>query len=208
MVNYLARYMPSLTKVLHPLHNLVKKDNPFVWSENQEAAFQYIKQLVATSPILSYYDTKKELLVENDASEYGLGSTLLQEGKPIAFVSRTLSQSERNYAQIEKELLAVVFGLQKFHHYTFGRKVTVVTDHKPLVAISSKPLHRAPRRLQALLLKTQTYDYDMMHMPGTQIPISDALSRAPTKDEEAQLLEEVCNLSLIDVPDHRLNEIR
>ena len=208
MVNYLARYMPSLRKVLHPLRNLVKKDTPFVWSESQEAAFQYIKQLVATSPILSYYDTKKELLVENDASEYGLGSTLLQEGKPIAFASRTFSQSERNYAQIEKELLAVVFGLQKFHHYTYDRKVTVVTDHKPLVAISCKPLHRAPRRLQALLLKTQTYDYDMMHMPGTQIPISDAFSRPPTKDEEAQLLEEVCNLSLIDVPHQRLNEIR
>ncbi|KAK3773726.1 hypothetical protein RRG08_001453 [Elysia crispata] len=130
------------------------------------------------------------------------------EGKPIAFASRTLSQSERTYAQTEKELLAVVFGLQKFHHYTYGRKVTVVTDHKPLVAICSKPLHRAPRRLQALLLKTQTYDYDMMRMSGTQIPISDALSRAPTKDKKAQSLEEVCNLSLIDVPDHRLNEIR
>ncbi|KAK3773720.1 hypothetical protein RRG08_001449 [Elysia crispata] len=78
MVNYLARYMPSLTKVLHPLQNLVKKDTPFVWSESQEAAFQCIKQLVATSPMLSYYDPKKELIVENDASEYGLGSTLLQ----------------------------------------------------------------------------------------------------------------------------------
>ena len=75
------------------------------------------------SPVLSFYDPSKELTLENDASEYGLGSTLMQEGKPIAFSSRALSSAERNYAQLEKEMLAIVHGLNKFHHFTFGRSV-------------------------------------------------------------------------------------
>lgn len=208
MVNYVARYMPSLSHVLHPLHNLMRKDTQWTWSETQEEAFQCVKKLVSDSPLLAYYDPNKELTLENDASEYGLGSALLQDGQPIAFASRSLSQSEKNYAQIEKELLAVVYGLQKFHHYTYGRNVTVITDHKPLVAISNKPLHKAPKRLQSLLLKAQTYNFDIQYKPGKQIPISDALSRAPVSKPDPPILEEVCNLSLTPIPDHRLDDIR
>ena len=80
------------------------------------------------------------MTLENDASEYGLGSALLQDKKPVAFASRSLIECERKYAQIEKEMLALVYGLEKFHHYTFGRAVHIITDHKPLVAIANKPL--------------------------------------------------------------------
>lgn len=90
----------------------------------------------------------------------------------------SLSPVEKNYAQIKKELLAVVYGLQKFHQYTYGRKVSVITDHKPLVTISNKPLLKAPKRLQSLLLKAQAYNFNIQYRPGTQIPISDTLSRA------------------------------
>lgn len=119
MVNYLSRYLPSVSTVLHPLHNLVKKDVPWTWLKSQEEAFQRVKQMIVETPAPAFYDSTKELTLENDASEYGLGSALLQEGKPLAYASRSLSSSERNYAQIEKEMLAILCGLEKFHQYTY-----------------------------------------------------------------------------------------
>ena len=106
MVNYLARYLPHVTTVLQPLQNLLKKDVPWTWSEHHEKAFQDTKKMIAANVKLAYYDQEKELTLENDASEYGLGSVMMQEGKPVAFASRTLSPAERNYAKIEKEMLA------------------------------------------------------------------------------------------------------
>ena len=77
----------------------------------------------------------------------------MQKGQPVAFASRALTPIERNYAQIEKELLAIVFGMEKFNHFTYGRKVTVESDHKPLQTIHKKPLAAAPKRLQGMLLR-------------------------------------------------------
>ena len=151
MVNYTSKFLPHATDVTHPLHNLLQKGVPWNWSSSQAEAFQQVKSLIVDSPTLSFYDPNRELTLENDASEYGLGSTLMQEGKPIAFASRALSSSEKNYAQIEKEMLAILFGLNKFHHFTYGRNVTAVTDHKPLVSIVKNALTRAPKRLQAML---------------------------------------------------------
>ena len=165
---------------------------------------------MTSAPVLTFYDTNKALTLENDASDYGIGSVLKQEGRPIAFASRTLTDTERNYAQIEKEMLAVTYGLEKFHHYTFGRKVTVVTDHKPLVAIKHKPLYKAPRRLQSMFLKTQAYDYDLVYTPGTAIPVADALSRSPlTKDNDATSEHEIVhNLTFTQVKDKQTQQIK
>ena len=115
--------------------------------------------MLINARVLAFYDPTKELRFENDASEYGLGSALFQEGKPVAFGSRTLTETEKRYAQIEKEMLAVSFGLEKFHHYTYGRYVRVDTYHKPLFAIVTKPLSTAPKRLQVLLLRTRVQLY-------------------------------------------------
>ena len=140
MVNYVGKFIPNLSKILKPLHNLTKKDITWTWSESQQSAFESVKDMITNSPTLAYYNPQKELILENDACDYGLGSVLLQEGKPVAFASRSLSETEQRYAPIEKEMLAVVYGLEKFHHYTYGRKVDVITDHLPLVSISTKPL--------------------------------------------------------------------
>ena len=86
--------------------------------------------MLTNAPVLTFYDTEKKLRLKNDASECGLGSALMQEGKPVAYASRTLTETEKRYAQIEKEMLAVAFGLEKFHHYPFGRQVHVMTDHR------------------------------------------------------------------------------
>ena len=208
MVNYMSKFLPQATNVLHPLYNLLKKDVPWIWSESQTNAFESIKEMIVDSPVLSFYDPNKELTLENDASEYGLGTALIQDGRPIAFASRSLSTTERNYASIEKELLAVVHGLTKFHHFTFGRSVNVITDHKPLVSIVNKPLFRAPKRLQAMLLRLQEYNFEMSYKSGKSIPIADALSRAPLLNSIKQEIISVNNLSFTPIKESRLQEIR
>ena len=148
VVNYLLKFLPNATNTLSLLQNLLKKDVSWTWSSAQQEAFETIKKLVTSSPVLSFYDPHKELTLENDASEYGLGAAIYQEGNPIAFASRSLTSAERNYAQTEKEMSAVCFGLEKFHHYTYGRCVTVIrliTDHKPLESIILKHLSKAPK---------------------------------------------------------------
>ncbi|RUS68488.1 hypothetical protein EGW08_023750 [Elysia chlorotica] len=206
MVQYLSRYIPHLTDDLHPIQNLTKKDVPFLWSESQKNAFLAVKSKIVDSPCLAIYDPHKELTLENDASEYGLGSVLLQDGKPLGFASRTLSEAERNYAQIEKELLAVIFGMNKFYHYTFARPVTVVTDHKPLVSIANKPLSKAPKRLQSMFLKLQAFDFNLIYKPGTQLHVSDSLSRAPLPTVNA--VHTCSNISHSPFKDSRLSEIK
>ena len=178
-VNYLGKFLPNLSDTLLPLSNLLKNDTPWNWSSAQKTAFDKAKQLVTSAPVLSFYDPEKPLTLENDASSYGLGSALYQDGKPIAFASRTLTPAETRYAQIEKEMLAVCYGLTKFHHYTYGRDVTVVTDHKPLTSIVGKPLDKAPKRLQNLLLRTLEYNFELVYRSGSDIPVADTLSRSP-----------------------------
>lgn len=164
---------------------------------------------ITKSPILAFYDPQKELIKVNDASDYGLGSVQTQEGRPVAFTSRTLSSTEKNYALIDKEMLAAVHGLEKFHHYTYGRQVHVITDHKPLVSIVGKPLSKAPKRLQSVLLWAQAYNYVISYRPGVQIPVADALSRAPTTTQPPDTeFENVNSLSLSPFKPRRLSEIK
>ena len=101
----------------------------------------------------------------------------MQEGKPVTCASKSLSPMEQEYAQIEKEMYAIVFGTERFHQYIYGRNVAVTTDHKPLEAILSKPLSAAPARLQRMMLRLQKYDLTVHHKPGKEIPVADTLSR-------------------------------
>ena len=128
---------------------------------------------------MQYFDSAKLPVVQADVSEYGLGAVLLQEGHAVAFACRALTSVERNYAQIEKELLAALFALEKFDQYVYGRPTKVCTDHKPLESVIRKPLHDAPRQLQRLLMRMQRYDISLEYIPGRQLPIADTLSRAP-----------------------------
>lgn len=124
------------------------RTRPSIW-ENQGSIYLY-------PSILKYFDSTQPTELQCDASETGLGATLTQHGQPVAYVSRALSATERNYAQIEKELLAIVFGLERFHQYTYGRRITVESDHKPLEIIHKKPLASEPKRVQRMLLATLT----------------------------------------------------
>ena len=123
-VNYLVKFLPHLSQVSEPLRQLTKKNQPFDWDKSHDAAFTQIKKLITDytePPVLKYYESTKPLIIQCDASDHGLGAALIQEGKPVAFASRALTHAEKQYAQIEKELLAIVYGTERFYQYTYGR---------------------------------------------------------------------------------------
>ena len=125
-----------------------------MWQTQQASALDRVNKCLTVAPILRYYDIKEEATIQCDVSQKGLGATLLQNGQPIAFASRSLSLTEQHYAQIEKECLAIVFASECFNQYIHGRESTTIhTDHKPLVAIFIKPIHSAPKRLQLNIFK-------------------------------------------------------
>ena len=125
-----------------------------MWEKPQQEAFAKLKSVITSAPVLAYFDNSKETVLSVDASSTGLGAVIMQEGKPVAFSSKTLTPLEKMYANIERELLAIVWGAQKFHPYAYERRVIVETDHKPLESTFRKPLNEAPPRLQRMLLNS------------------------------------------------------
>ncbi|KAK3746315.1 hypothetical protein QZH41_006887 [Actinostola sp. cb2023] len=178
MVKYLSKFLSDLSQMCEPIRKLTHKDEPWNWTEKQEQAFQNIKEAVASAPILKYFDAAKPTEGSGDASQHGIGFVLTQEDHPITYASRALTSAEQKYSQIEKELLAQVFGLEHNQQYAYGRKITLFTDHKPLVSISKKPLSATPKRLQRLLLRLHCYDVEIKYRPGSQMYLADTLSRA------------------------------
>ena len=137
-----------------PLRSLTKDDSVFLWSESHETAFNSAKRLIASTTALRYYDPHFPVTLQVDSSNYAIGRVLLQEGHPVCFTSHTLRNTERNYAQIEKECLAIVSCMDKWHYYLHGKHdITVHWDHQPHETIFKKPLSRPPRRLQRMMLR-------------------------------------------------------
>ena len=128
----------------------------------------------------TYYDHTKPLVLQTNASEYGLSTALLQNNRHIAFASKTLTDVETRYTNIERYCLSVSFILEKFHTYVYGRHIIVQNDHKPLEMIQRKPIHAALPRLQCMLLKFQKYDYIIQYVPGKDMVLTDRLSNFPS----------------------------
>lgn len=210
MCNYQMKFLKGYATISEPLYTLLKKDVPWNWTAKQDAALVKLKSLLTEAPTLKIFDSTKPVQVECDSSQFGLGAVLIQDSGAIAYASRTLNAAERNYAQIEKEMLAVIWSLEKFHHYVYGRKVTVYNDHKPLEAIRKKPLHKAPKRLQSMLLRAQRYNFDLIYKPGTQIPVSDTLSRAPleTTEHDSKNIDIICSVHTLPIKGTCLEKIQ
>ena len=204
-VNYLSRFLPKPADVVRALRDLTIKNAKFTWAEQHDTAFMQVWQLVVNHPVLRYYDCNEEVTIQCDASEKGLGATLLQKGQPVAFASKSLSPTECRYAQIENECLLIVFACHRFSQYISRReKITVESDHKPLQSIFQKSVLAALCRLQRMLLRLQRYNLEVNYKPGTQMYIADHLSRAfipgqGEQDEEFQVFAlEVESLSPCD----------
>ncbi|KAK4328345.1 hypothetical protein Pmani_001242 [Petrolisthes manimaculis] len=200
-VAYLARYLPHLSEVAEPLRALQKKNVEFQWPPALQKTFEEIKKLVTTAPVLQYYDPRLPVTLQCDASNYGLGAAILQEGKPVAYASRSLTSAEKNYAQIEKEMLAIVFATHRFDQLIYGLPVIQVqTDHKPLESILRRPINDAPnKRLQSMMLKLQRYNLDTHYVSGKHVKIADTLSRQlPSHAEKQQ------SVFTVNLEQHRL----
>ena len=179
MATYMSPFIQNLAHVSAPLRDLLKKDVDYIFTASHQKAFDEVKKLICEATTLRYFDPNKDTVVNVDASSRGLGAVLLQDDQPVAFASKSLSETERRYANIEREMLAVVFGCERFHTYVYGKFFTVESDHKPLEMISLKNLAAAPPRLQRMLLRVQQYDFKLRYKPGKEMAVSDALSRSP-----------------------------
>ena len=215
MVTYLSKFAPQLSEITQPMRELLKEENEFIWDQQQEEALQTTKQIISSQPVLAFFDPAKPVTLQADASKHGLGATILQEGRPVAFASKSLTPTEQNYAQIEKELYAIWFGCQRFHQYIYGHHVRVESDHKPLESITKKPLAVAPPRLQRMLLQLQKYDLEVIHVPGKDIPVSDTLSRnfLPAEPQDASNAEDLNEyvhyiIDNLPVSDSKMEQLR
>ena len=187
LLNYYRKFLPNLATVVKPLNDLLHKGQKWRWSTGCSQAMDKAKQLLTTSKVLTHYDTTLPLRLAADASQYGLGAVISHvlpngEEKPIAFASRSLSKSEQNYSQIDKEALGLIYGVQKFHTYLYSRKFTLITDHMPLMSIlgPKKGISSvAAARLQRWEILLSGYHYDIEFRATTAHANADALSRLP-----------------------------
>jgi transposase InsO family protein len=190
LLNFYAKFLPHLSSTLAPLHNLLRKDVQWSWGPQQDAAFQTSKQHLVSAEVLVHFDPKKDLILSCDASPYGLGVVLahrMPDGteRPVAYASRSLSPAERNYAHLDKEGVAVIYGVKKFHQYLYGRPFTITTDHKPLLGLFGESRAVPPMassRIQRWGLTLSAYQYKLVYRPGVANCNADGLSRLPLPD--------------------------
>ena len=194
LVNYYRRFLPDLATLLHPLNQLLEKNRPWKWTSHCQETFQKSKKLITSDVVLVHYDVNKPLILATDASAYGLGCVLSHQtpggDRPIAFASRSLNAAEKNYSQIDKEALAIVWGVKKFHQYLYGRKFTLLTDHQPLTSIlhpeKSIPTTTAAR-LQRYALVLAAHDYVIKYKKSSDHGNADGLSRLPLAEKQMQM---------------------
>jgi len=212
MITYVSKFIPNLSEIAAPLRELTMKETVWHWDKPQELSFQALKKVVTEAPVLQYCDAKEPVTLSVDASSKGLGACLLQLGRPVAYASKALTETEQRYAQMEKEMLAIVHGCTRFHKLIYGRtEIKVETDHKPLESIFMKPLFKAPMRLQKMMLRIQQYPLAVKYVSGKELYIADALSRAFVAETGKRLFDDelsVNMLSILSVSEEKGNKIK
>lgn len=200
MVQYYAKYIPHLATLAAPLNSLKSKGARWKWGNEEKKATRLIREALASAEVLAHFNPEIEVVLATDASEYGLGAVIFHRysdktERVIAYASRSLTKAERNYAQIEKEALGIMFGIEKFNEYLYGRKFTLQTDHQPLQKIygpkGDLPVVAA-KRLHRWGLKLSMYQFDIEYVPTEKFGNADGLSRLPDPYEKpsAETLEE------------------
>ena len=193
LLSYYGKFLPNLSTHLAPLYTLLSKRKLWKWTSAQDKAFNESKDLLTSSSLLVHFDPKLPILLACDASAYGIGAVLahrLPDGseKPIGYASRTLNAAERNYSQLEKEGLSLVFGIKRFYSFLFGHPFTLITDHKPLLGLlaSQKPTSpHASARIRRWSLYLSMFEYKLEFRNTSAHANADALSRLPLPVEPA-----------------------
>ncbi len=186
MLSFVRKFIPDYNSLIYPFRPLLKDRTPFIWTATEEEALDKIRTSDGWLKALTLFKPGKPVTLMADASGYGLGAVLLQENLPVYFCSRTLTEAEERWAQIDKEFLALVWALERLDLFTYGQKVTVLTDHKPLLGLIDKPMDYCSIRQQRLLGRIMRYDIHLEFVPGKDMAIADTLSRAPEKNEESE----------------------
>lgn len=178
-IGYYRKFVKDLAKIAQPLTAALKKGEKIIHNKEFIESFEKCKQILTCSSILQYPDFEKPFILTTDASNGAIGAVLSQgnigSDRPVAYASRTLQKSERNYSTIEKELLAIVWACKYFKPYLYGKKFSIYTDHKPLTYMAS--LNDANSRLVRWKLSLSEFDYDVIYKPGKQNVVADGLSR-------------------------------
>ena len=213
-VQFYGKFIPNLSTLAEPLFKLTKKAVTWKWEKEEQTAFEHLKTVLASNQVLVHFDPSKPLGLACDASNVGIGAVLFHRypdgsERPIANVSKTLTVAERNYSQIHKEALAIIFGLRKFYQYLYGRRFILVTDHKPLTALfgpnkGTPPL--AANRLARWALWLNQFDYSIEYRKTANHGNADALSRLPVGDdcdfdreESGEDLDIVCAIRVLSL---------
>lgn len=185
LCTYYRRFVPGFADVASSLHELTQKNRPFKWTEHQEQAFQRLKDLLCTAPILAYPVPGNRFILDTDASNTGIGGVLSQvidgQEKVIAYYSKILAKPERNYCVTRRELLAIVESVKHFHKYLYGQQFQLRTDHAALrwLLQFKDPEGQLARWIERL----QSYDFTIDHRKGGHHGNADALSRRPCNPE-------------------------
>ncbi|XP_056008456.1 uncharacterized protein K02A2.6-like [Ostrea edulis] len=192
IVNYYARFLPNLSSTLYPLHQLLSKEKKWEWTPKCDRAFLDIKRMKTSEEVLTHYNPDQPVRLACDASPYDIGCVLshvMDDGseRPIAYASRSLSAAEKNYSQIDREALGIVWGVKRFNTYLYGKHFTLLTDHKPLVSIfhPEKAISTtSAARMQRYALFLSGYDYEIMYKNTKTHGNADSLSRLPLSECE------------------------
>ena len=203
-VNYLSKFIPYLSTHRKPLQDLLKQssiDTEFLCLDIYTEAFNKLKTAMCKDITLKYFDSSLPLYIECDASKKGIGVVMLQPDSaientsnsnvpnnlcPVFYASKTLTDTESTYSNIEREMVGVVFSILHFKHLTYGLKVHIIADHKPLITLFRKNLHATSLRLSPMLVQILDYNIKFHHQEGTKMHLSDALSRLNTHDSDTK----------------------
>lgn len=196
-VTFYHKFLYNFASICAPLYNLTKQGTPWKWTDECESAVQKVKDMLVSGVVLTHYDVQKPLTLATDASPYGVAAVLShvdEQGaeRPVAYASRTLAPAEKNYSQLEREALAIMFGIKRFHKYIYGRQFVLITDNKPLTSIFS-PSKDIPTvsalRLQRWALVLMAHDYKIQYRCSQEHGNVDMLSRFPEENTTAEQVE-------------------
>lgn len=189
LVGFYAKFVPKLNESLASLHALLQKDKRWVWDEKCQQTFESCKRSLCSAKILAHYDPKKPIRISCDASDDGISGVMSHlidgEDRPVFCVSRRLTRAEKNYPILHREALAIVYALEKFYKYVLGQKVTIFTDHKPLVGVF-KGKHNPTtiaNRLQRYFHRLSIFDFTIQAIKGKENYAADCLSRLPVQEK-------------------------
>jgi len=185
----------NFSGLAEPLHNLRKKNVPFIWTKSHQCAFVSLLKSLSSDSVLQPYSLQDEATLTTDASEKAIGGVLTQNGRPVMFVSKVLSKTEQRYSNIEREALAIVWSCLRLKNLLLGRRFTLITDHQPLIKIyggTSLPKVSSSRlmRWSSLLMP---FNFDIQYKSGASIPYADAVSRLKFRSDCRSSDEHVIN---------------